>query len=234
MSHEVINKARNRKENCCMNLSFGGLFLSSPNNKNSGHRLLPRVLMEWQVKFCRPQKLAPPCRSTKVLFSKCVKTSVPLVRFENWTFTISLWHWVHFTADTKSQALIAYVTHQQAPHTHTQRATNTHTLLLINDHNWTQTNSSPITLFSLPQNRSSSAHGENFWPDICAVFISACDLLCRPRRFTCNPRSLLTQKKNSTSSSPMLSLTPSFEFYLPPNCSQFFHSRLQKTRRAHV
>lgn len=97
--------------------------------------------------------------------------------FENLDFTTLLWHFVRYTADTKSRALIAYITHQQAPHTHTQRATNTHTLLLINDHNWTQTNSSPITLFSFPQKPQQQRSWRKllarhlFWP-----FISACDL----------------------------------------------------------
>lgn len=63
------------------------------------------------------------------------------------------------TADSRTQGLIALISQT---HTHIQRATNTHTILLVNDHNWIQTNSSPITLFSFLKPQQSSRKTDSF------------------------------------------------------------------------
>lgn len=63
----------------------------------------------------------------------------------------------------------------------------------------------PSHFSASPKNRSSGAHGEIFWPDICSgrssrhvIFFFYFDTMCRPPRVTCNPRSVLTPKKRTS------------------------------------
>lgn len=111
----------------------------------------------------------------------------------------------------------------------THRATNTHTLLLINDHNWTETNSSPITLFSSPKPQQRSWRKRQLWPDISSGRSpSACDLVFQSQHnvktTSLHLQPTLSPTKYSISS--LLHLPPClFDLSLPPIlCStHFFH-----------